>query len=78
MAAKGDPNPEFVYDKYVWITLGWYRDDWWKAERQGDDVVTNCTDEDVEQFLPNSIAIIQANTAENTTGETNVDLVRLV
>lgn len=43
-----------------------------------DDVVTNCTDEHVEQFLPHSIAIIQANTADNTTAETNVELVRLV
>lgn len=74
---EGTPNEALVYDKYVWITLGWYRDNWWKVERTTDKVITNCTDEDVEQFLIRSVGIVQANEAENVNGETDVQLVRL-
>ena len=66
--------PEFQYEKYVWITIGWYGEDWWKTERMTDDAI-NCTDSDVEQFLPNTLAILQANTAENSSATTDVDLV---
>ena len=76
-AKEGEADPRFAYDKYVWITLGWYRDGWWRVERLRDNLVTNCTDKDVEQFLPQSLGIIQANTADNTTAETDVELVGL-
>ena len=67
-------NAEFRFEKYVWITIGWYVEDWWKVERMADSD-TNCTDADVEQFLPNTLAILHANTAENDSATTDVDLV---
>lgn len=44
-------------------------------EREQDPTL-NCTDADVEQFLPNTVAILQANTADNASATTDVLLVR--
>ncbi len=70
-------SEELRYEKYVWITLGWYGDEWWRVERLTNDTL-DCTDQDVEQFLPNTLAVIQANTAINESSPTNVVLVCFV
>lgn len=74
-AREGEVNETLRYEKYVWITLGWYTEGWWRVEREQDPTL-NCTDADVEQFLPNTVAILQANTADNASATTDVLLVR--
>ncbi len=64
-------NEEFRYDQYAWITLGWYGEEWWTLTNDS----ANCTDQDVEQFLPNTIAVLQANMAANDSAPTDVLLV---
>ncbi|XP_064382160.1 gamma-aminobutyric acid type B receptor subunit 1-like [Halichondria panicea] len=72
-AKKRMASEELRYEKYVWITLGWYGNEWWRVERLMNDTL-NCTNQDVEQFLPNTLAVIQANTAINESSPTNVGL----
>lgn len=67
-------SPEFKYERYVWITLGWYGEEWWTLTNN----TANCTNQDVEQFLPNTIAVLQANMARNDSATTDVQLVRML
>lgn len=69
---EAEVNMEFRYEQYVWITLGWYGEEWWTLSNDS----VNCTDQDVEQFLPNTIALFHANTADNESAPTDVLLVR--
>ena len=45
-----------TYPRYVWLTYGWYRKDWWRAE--GSAIPVNCTDAQLAMVLNNSLAII--------------------
>lgn len=72
--AREEFDPAFHYRSYVWITLGWYREQWWKAEVAQDSQV-NCTDAELEQLLERTIAIQQFPVAENRTVPTDVSLV---
>jgi len=74
--AREEFDPAFHYRSYVWITLGWYRERWWKAEVAQDNQV-NCTDAELEQLLERTIAIQQFPVAENRTVPTDVSLVSL-
>ena len=40
--------------RYVWITPGWYQDNWWKANPSD----RNCTSEMMEQVINSSLAVI--------------------
>jgi len=71
--AQEEFDPAFHYRSYVWITLGWYREQWWKAEVAQDNQV-NCTDAELEQLLERTIAIQQFPVAENRTVPTDVSL----
>ena len=48
-----------TYPGYVWITQGWYSDQWWMEED------TNCTREEMKSFLNGTIAISHFPTASN-------------
>ena len=54
---------------YVWITQGWYSDQWWM---EGD---MNCTGEDLESFLEGAIAISHFPTASNESEATDIGIV---
>ena len=57
------------YPGYVWITQGWYSDQWWT---EGD---VNCTGEDLEFFVEGAIAISHFPTASNETEATDIEIV---
>ena len=59
------------YPGYVWITQGWYSDQWWT---EGD---VNCTGEDLEFFVEGAIAISHFPTASNETEATDIEIVSL-
>lgn len=78
-AAKNhSSNPDdlrFYFPGYVWITLGWYSDQWWTAE-VANDPLTDCRDEQLEElFLPQTLGILQANSASDEKAQTDVMLV---
>ena len=67
-------DPSHYVPGYVWLIHGWYKRFWWTAEVAHDDFV-DCTDEQLEELLKNSIAILQIPTSHNTTAPTDVVLV---
>ena len=71
-----NPNPEHHYPGYVWITLGWYRDDWWRERVAGDNQI-RCSDIDLEPFMRNTFSLQLGNSTLDTSAETNVGLVSL-
>ena len=71
-----NPNPEHHYPGYVWITLGWYRDDWWRETATSDDDI-QCSDEDLEPLIRNALSIQLGNTTMNTSVPTDVGMVSL-
>jgi hypothetical protein len=60
---------------YVWITLGWYHDQWW-TEHVSQDYITNCTDESLEPLVNRAIGIQQENFAQDENAPTSVNLVK--
>lgn len=69
-----DSNPQFYVPGYVWITLGWYRDQWW-TETVSQDIIPGCTDDVLEPLISQSIGIQQTNSAPDRNAATNVNLV---
>ena len=57
------------YPGYVWITQGWFSDQWWI---EGD---VNCTREDLESFLEGAIAISHFPKASNKSEATAIGIV---
>ena len=49
---------------YVWILHGWYKQRWWRSEVGNDDAM-DCTDEQLEMLLQNSISILQIPGADD-------------
>ncbi|XP_064390840.1 gamma-aminobutyric acid type B receptor subunit 2-like [Halichondria panicea] len=45
----------YTYPKYAWLTYGWYQDRWWTEEVYPE--LTNCTDNQLAEFLHRSIAL---------------------
>ena len=72
--AREEFDPAFHYRSYVWITLGWYHQLWWRVEVAQDDQV-NCTDTELDMLLERTIAVQHFPTAENRTASTDVSLV---
>lgn len=62
---------------YVWITLGWYRDQWW-TETVSQDEIEGCSDSVIESLLYQSIAIQEANSAADVNARTDVNLVNII
>lgn len=62
---------------YVWITLGWYRDNWW-TRAVSQDELPQCTDDLLEPLLYQSIGIQQSNSAEDNNTPTDVNLVSYI
>ena len=75
--AQEEFDPAFHYRSYVWITLGWYRHQWWTVDVAQDDQV-NCTDAELDTLLERSIAVQYFPTAENRTAPTDVSLVSVM
>lgn len=71
----GDSDPSRYVAGYVWLIHGWYKQHWWTAEVAKDDVV-DCTNEELEDLVKRSIAILQIPSADNFTSPTDVQLVR--
>ena len=68
------PNPEHHYPGYVWITFGWYQENWWSADVT-DNSSLHCSDEDLEPFLRNTFSIQLGNSTMDSTAPTDVKLV---
>ena len=58
-----------TYPGYVWITQGWYSDQWWTEED------TNCTRKEMNSFLNGTIAISHFPTASNENDTTDTGTV---
>lgn len=69
----GDSDPSRYVAGYVWLIHGWYKQHWWTAEVAKDDVV-DCTNEELEDLVKRSIAILQIPSADNFTSPTDVQL----
>jgi len=65
---------DFYVQGYVWITLGWYGDNWW-TETVSKDRLPECSDTLLEQFLLQSVAVQELNLALDLTAPTDVNLV---
>ena len=65
---------EFYVPGYVWITLGWYGDNWW-TETVAQDSLPECSDNSLKQLLLQSVAIQELNLALDLTAPTDVNLV---
>ena len=72
---QGDSDSRYV-SGFVWLIHGWYKLRWWTAEVAQDSEV-DCTDDQLEQLLRRSLAILQIPTADNTTAPTDVELVSI-
>ena len=59
---------------YVWITLGWYQDQWW-TEAISQDILLGCNDSLIEPLMIQMIAVQQANFALDEDAPTDVNLV---
>jgi len=46
---------DIIYPKYLLLTLGWYREDWWTFEYNEQ---LNCSEADREAVLENSLAFL--------------------
>ena len=68
---------KFYFPGYVWITLAWYRDNWW-TESVSLDYLPECPDQMLGEFLFQSIGILQANSAEDADAPTDVYLVSFI
>ena len=68
---RTSPNPEHHYPGYVWITLGWYQDDWWREGVASNDTI-QCSDADLEPFIRRTFSIQIGNSSAS---QTNVGLV---
>ena len=73
---QGDSDSRYV-SGFVWLIHGWYKLRWWTAEVAQDSEV-DCTDDQLEQLLKRSLAILQIPTADNTTAPTDVELVSIL
>ena len=73
---RTSPNAEHHYPGYVWITLGWYRDDWWRESVARDDQ-TQCSDEDLEPLIRNTFSIQLGNATVDRSTTTDVGIVRI-
>ena len=60
-----------TYPGYVWITQGWYSDQWWTEED------TNCTRKEMESFLNGTIGVSHFPTAFNENQTTNSGIVSM-
>ena len=60
------PNAEHHYPGYIWITLGWYQDDWWRGGVASDDSI-RCTSEDLEPFIRRTLSIQIDNSSASQT-----------
>ena len=69
------PSPEFHYPGYVWIIPGWYKDNWWREE-VARDLEISCSDQDLEQFILNTLSIQISNNTIDSISPTDVNLVR--
>ena len=69
------PRPEFHFPGYVWITPAWYGDNWWKEDIAKDFEIP-CSDQDLEQFILNTLAIQISNGTTDPSSLTDVNLVR--
>ena len=58
-----------TFPGYVWITQGWYSEQWWMEED------TNCTREEMKSFLRGAIAISHFPTASNENDTTDSGIV---
>lgn len=65
---------KFYVSGYVWITLGWYHDQWW-TEDVSQDVIPGCSDILLEPLMSQTISIQQANSAPDINAPTDVNLV---
>ena len=47
----------YTYPHYGWIVFGWYTDKWWTEESAGEHI-DECTDQEIEEFLEQSRALV--------------------
>lgn len=57
------------YPGYVWITHGWYSEQWWMEGG------VNCTGDELQSFLEGAIAISHFPTASNENEATDIGIV---
>lgn len=69
-----NPDPQLYVPGYVWITLGWYRDQWW-TEEVSREIIPGCDDTTLEPLINQTIGIQQANSAPDRQAPTDVNLV---
>ena len=69
-----NPDPQYYVPGYVWITLGWYRDQWW-TEDVSQDIIPGCDDATLEPLIDQTIGIQQTNSAPDKQAPTDVILV---
>lgn len=74
---RTNPNPAHHYPGYVWITLGWYRHDWWR-EAVANDSQIQCSDKYLEPFIRNTFSIQLGNATLDTSTTTDVGIVSLL
>eukprot|EP00731_Ephydatia_muelleri_P031741 Em0023g248a len=70
-------DPSHYYVQYVWITLGWYPQQWWTRavtpDSQYTDTFTVCSDAALEAMLHWALAINHRPQPLDTTGKTDVN-----
>ena len=63
------------YPNYVWITPGWYPNQWWADEQ--DSMPTGCRNDTLEAFIRGTIAISHYYTNVNESTTTVSGMVRV-
>ena len=69
-------DPSHYYPQYVWITLGWYPQQWWTRgvtpDGQYTDMFAICSDAALEGMLHRALSVNHRPQPLNSTGKTDV------
>lgn len=69
------------YPRYVWITYGWYNDNWHRAQSSTDDALEDvsgqCTEQQLSKAVNGAIIIQHYPTASDENAPTISGIVRL-
>ncbi|XP_064390848.1 gamma-aminobutyric acid type B receptor subunit 2-like [Halichondria panicea] len=59
---------------YVWMTYGWYEENWWKAKVNPEQVPADCTDSHLAEFLHGSMVLQLVPTLNDSNSMTDTGL----
>ncbi len=62
---------------YVWMTYGWYEENWWKAKVNPEQVPADCTDSHLAEFLHGSMVLQLVPTLNDSNSMTDTGLVSM-